>query len=233
MEASSLLSSNINQELINTMLHKMFFSAYATIISVDATDPLSVVVRGNVCNGGMPFMTSTKLIYPTTAQVQVAFKPAVGDKVLVVGLQSYSKNMFEASETLTENEENNVQHYTILGCVAIPLNIENSKTPLRVSDGDFKIEGTEVHGITINEGDDPVVRWSELKTVLSNLQNIFNNHTHQLLGVSIAGTANQTGSFTGSITGDTTTGRVPGMQWTDTFTDLASEVLAVPKKETT
>lgn len=220
MEASSLLSSNINQELINTVLHKMLFTAYATVTGTSETDPLAVLVQGCVCNGGMPFTTKARLVYPTTKFVQMAFKPEVGDKVLVVGLQAYSDQMFESAETLTENDENNVQHYTILGCVAIPLNIESGKAALRISNTD--------ESITINEGDDPVVRWSELNDILSNLQNIFNNHTHQLLGVSIAGTASETGSFTGSITGDTTTGRVPGTQWTDTFDDLASEVLKVP-----
>lgn len=227
MEVSSLFKPNVTQELINTLVRSMLFTAYADILEVRED---SVLVQGSVCEELMPFTASVKLIYPTTAQVQTVFRPQKGDKVLVIGLQTYHDDMFTSEVPIINSEDTRVQHYTILGCVAIPLNIENSEVPLRISDGDFKAGTKDVHGITINEGDDPVVRWSELNDILSNLQNIFNNHTHQLLGVSIAGTASETGSFTGSITGDTTTGRVPGTQWTDTFTDLASEVLAVPKK---
>ena len=228
MDSSALLKPNVTQELVSTIVRSMLFAAYADVIEVQKDG--SLTVKGCVSDGLAPFITTVRVLYPTTSQVQVMFKPEKGDKVLVVGLQSYNDDMFTSTSPIRDIDGNDVQHYTILGCVAIPLNIENSEVPLRISDGDFKIEGTDVHGITINEGDDPVVRWSELKEVLTNLQNIFNNHTHQLLGVSIAGTASETGSFTGSITGDTTTGRVPGTSWTDTFTDLASEVLAVPKK---
>lgn len=213
MEASSLLSSNINQELINTVLHKMLFTAYATVTGISETDPLAVLVQGCVCNGGMPFTTKARLVYPTTKFVQMAFKPEVGDKVLVIGLQAYSDKMFESAETLTENDENNVQHYTILGCVAIPLNIESDKVPLRISDGDFKAGTKDVHGITINEGDDPVVRWSELADVLNKLWTAYNKHTHPGEG-----------------------GDPPTDLWLPdsdgTFTELASEVLAVPKAST-
>lgn len=217
MDSSALLKPNVTQELISVLMRSMLFATYANIIEIRDD---SVVVQGSICDNLIPFTTTVKLIYPTTKFVQMAFKPEVGDKVLVVGLQSYSDKMFSADKLIRDVPENNIQHYTILGCVAIPLNIESDKAALRISNTD--------ESITINEGDDPVVRWSELNTILSNLQDIFNNHTHQLLGVSIAGTASETGSFTGSITGDTTTGRVPGTQWTDTFDDLASEVLKVP-----
>lgn len=217
MDSSALLKPNVTQELISVLVRSMLFAAYANIIKIRDD---SVVVQGSICDNLIPFTTTVKLIYPTTKFVQMAFKPEVGDKVLVIGLQSYNDKMFSAKKPIRDVPENNVQHYTLLGCVAIPLNIESDKAALRISNTD--------ESITINEGDDPVVRWSELNDILSNLQNIFNNHTHQLLGVSIAGTASETGSFTGSITGDTTTGRVPGTQWTDTFDDLASEVLKVP-----
>lgn len=190
------------------MLRKMLFSAYANILEVQDD---YVLVQSCVCSGGMPFVTKARLIYPTTSQVQVVFRPEKGDKVLLIGLQSYSPKMFETEGILTENEENDVQHYTILGCVAVPLNIENSEVPLRISDGDFKIEGTDVHGITINEGDDPVVRWSELKDILQKLWTAYNTHEHTSEGAS-----------------------PPTKLWLEgqlpTFTDLASEVLAVPKK---
>ena len=94
------------------------------------------------------------------------------------------------------------------------MNIENSKIPLRIGDGDFKVGTTDVHGITINEGDDPVVRWSELKEILQKLWTAYNTHEHTSEGASPPTQL--------WLAGET----VP------TFTDLASEVLAVPKKET-
>ena len=81
----------------------MLFTAYATVIGISETDPLAVLVQGCVCNGGMPFTTKARLVYPTTAFVQVSFRPMIGDKVLIVGLQSYSDLMFESPLTLTEN----------------------------------------------------------------------------------------------------------------------------------
>ena len=191
MEASSLLSSNINQELINTVLHKMLFTAYATVTGISETDPLAVLVQGCVCNGGMPFTTKARLVYPTTAFVQVSFRPMIGDKVLIVGLQSYSDLMFESPLTLTENEVNNVQHYTILGCVAIPLNIESVKAPIKISN--------DATSITLGRGavpgEDPVVRWSELNAALQGLVAALNGHKH-----SSSGSGTPTVSFTLDIT---------------------------------
>ncbi len=208
MEASSLLSSNINQELINTVLHKMLFTAYATVIGISKTDPLAVLVQGCVCNRGMPFTTKARLVYPTTAFVQVSFRPMIGDKVLVVGLQSYSDLMFESSLTLTENEVNNVQHYTILGCVAIPLNIESVKAPIKISN--------DATSITLGRGavpgEDPVVRWSELNTALQGLMTVLMAHKHS------GGTAS--GGLTGTVTPDTPI--------TIDITAAASDILKVP-----
>ena len=191
MEASSLLSSNINQELINTVLHKMLFTAYATVTGISETDPLAVLVQGCVCNGGMPFTTKARLVYPTTKFVQMAFKPTIGDKVLLIGLQAYSDLMFESPLTLTENEVNNVQHYTILGCVAIPLNIESVKAPIKISN--------DATSITLGRGavpgEDPVVRWSELNAALQGLVAALNNHMH-----SSSGSGTPTVPFTLDIT---------------------------------
>lgn len=191
MEASSLLSSNINQELINTVLHKMLFTAYATVTGISETDPLAVLVQGCVCNGGMPFTTKARLVYPTTAFVQVSFRPMIGDKVLLIGLQAYSDLMFESPLTLTENEVNNVQHYTILGCVAIPLNIESVKAPIKISN--------DATSITLGRGavpgEDPVVRWSELNTALQGLVAALNGHMH-----SSSGSGTPTVPFTLDIT---------------------------------
>lgn len=201
MEASSLLSSNINQELINTVLHKMLFTAYATVIGISETDPLAVLVQGCVCNGGMPFTTKARLVYPTTTFVQVSFKPMIGDKVLLIGLQAYSDLMFESPLTLTENEVNNVQHYTILGCVAIPLNIESVKVPIKISNDASAI----TLGRGVVPGEDPVVRWSELNAALQGLVSALNNHMH---GSSGSGT--------------------PTVPFTLDLTAAASDILKVP-----
>lgn len=208
MEASSLLSSNINQELINTVLHKMLFTAYATVTGISETDPLAVLVRGCVCNGGMPFTTKARLVYPTTTFVQVSFKPMIGDKVLLIGLQAYSDLMFESPLTLTESEVNNVQHYTILGCVAIPLNIESVKAPIKISN--------DTTAITLGRGavpgEDPVVRWSELNTALQGLMTVLMAHKHS------GGTAS--GGLTGTVTPDTPI--------TIDISTAASDILKVP-----
>ena len=213
MGVPSLLQNDVVQAMISVIVHKMFFASYARIIKIDPKDPLSVIVRGCVCNGSMPFTTKTKLVYPTTAFVQVEFKPVIGDKVLVVGLQSYSDLMFESPMTLTENEVNDVQHYTILGCVAIPLNIESAKAPIKVSN--------DATAITIGRsevpGNDPVVRWSELNTELQNLVTLLNGHTH-----------------TGVTTGEGTSGPpgeaapTPSTVFSLDISSAASDILKVP-----
>ena len=210
MEVSSLLKPNTTQELINTMIRSMLFAAYADVMEVKED---YVVVQGSVCENLMPFTASAKVIYPTTSQVQVAFMPKVGDKVLVVGLQAYNDEMFTSTVPVINTEDTRVEHYTLLGCVAIPLNIKNDDKPLRISDGDFKIEGTDAHGITINEGDDPVVRWSELASVLNKLWTAYNGHSHP-----------------GEGSDPPTNLWIPDSD--GTFTDLASDVLAVPKAST-
>lgn len=217
MGVPSLFQPNVTQELISTMIRSMVFAAYADVMEVKGD---SVVVQSCVCNGAMSFTTLAKVVYPTTANVQVSFEPSVGDKVLVIGLQSYSDEMFKSDIPLLDNAENAVQHYTILGCVAIPMNIEDSKVPLRVSDGDFKIESANKHGITINEGDDPVVRWSELKAVLQDLWYAYNMHFHD-------GGGHDRPSNPWMFEGEDP----PSPTGAPSFIDLASEHLAVPHKQ--
>ena len=191
MGVASLMQNDIIEAMVSVMLHKMFFAAYGRVIRLDPKDPFAVVVRGCVCNGNLPFTTKAKLVYPTTAFVQVSFKPMIGDKVLIVGLQSYSDLMFESPVTLTENEVNNVQHYTILGCVAIPLNMESVKTPIKITN--------DASAITLGRGavpgEDPVVRWSELNTALQGLVAALNSHEH-----SSSGSGTPTVPFTLDIT---------------------------------
>lgn len=210
MEVSSLFKPNVTQELISTMIRSMLFAAYADIIEIKEE---SIVVRGCVCDNLMTFTAETKLVYPTTKQVQIAFRPEVGDKVLVIGLQAYNDGMFTSDVPIINTKDTKIQHYTLLGCIAVPLNLESNKPALRISDGDYKIDGDDVHGITINEGDDPVVRWSELADVLNKLWTAYNRHTHS-----------------GEGSDPTTDTWLPDSD--GKFTDLASDVLAVPKAST-
>lgn len=221
MEVSSLFKPNVTQELISTMIRSMLFAAYADIIEVKEE---SIVVRGCVCDNLMTFTAETKLVYPTTKQVQVAFRPEVGDKVLVIGLQAYNDGMFTSDVPIINTEDTKIQHYTLLGCIAVPLNLESEKPVLRVSDGDYKIGSKDAHGITINEGDDPVVRWSELNNVLESLWKVYNCHYHGSEG------ANPPSNLweTNVIPTPGTPQPVPA----GLFSDLASDVLAVPKAST-
>lgn len=222
METSFLLKPNVTQELINTMIRSMLFAAYADVIEVKED---SVVVQGSVCDSLMPFSASAKVLYPTTKFVQMTFKPEVGDKVLVVGLQAYNDEMFDSKVPIIDTDDTKVQHYTLLGCVAIPLNIENSEVPLRISDGDFKAGTEDVHGITINDGDDPVVRWSELNAVLNDLWQAYNCHFHGSQG------ANPPSNLW-KLQNAPSPGVNPPIPTGGLFNDLASDVLAVPKAST-
>lgn len=214
METSFLLKPNVTQELINIMIRSMLFAAYADVIEVRED---SVVVQGSVCDNLMPFSASAKVLYPTTKFVQMAFRPEVGDKVLVVGLQAYNDEMFDSKVPIINTDDTRVQHYTLLGCVAIPLNIESDKAALRISNTN--------ESITINEGDDPVVRWSELNKVLESLWKAYNCHYHGSEGANPPSNLWETNVIP---TPGTPQPVPPGL-----FSDLASEVLAVPKKETT
>lgn len=213
MDSSALLKPSVTQELISVLVRSMLFAAYANIIEIRDD---SVVVQGSICDNLTPFTTTVKLVYPTTKFVQMAFKPEVGDKVLVVGLQAYSDKMFGADKLIRDVPENNVQHYTLLGCVAIPLNIESDKAALRI--------GNTNESITINEGDDPVVRWSELNKVLESLWKAYNCHYHGSEGANPPSNLWETNV---TPTPGTPQPVPPGL-----FSDLASEVLAVPKAST-
>ena len=195
------------------MLRSTFFAAYGRIKMISETDPTSVVVEHCVGEGGFTTTITTKILYPTTAFVQAAFKPMIGDKVLIVGLHSYSKNMFESPVTLTENDLNDVQHYTILGCVAIPLNVESLKVPIKISNDATAI--TLGRGAT--PGEDPVVRWSELNTALQGLVTALNTHCHSVSG-------NMTGAPQAM---DPTPEPIPGTFTLDIST-AASDILKVP-----
>ena len=213
MGVPSLFQPNVTQELISTMIRSMVFAAYADVIEVKGD---SVVVQSCVCDGAMSFTTSAKVVYPTTANVSVVFEPSVGDKVLVVGIQSYSDEMFKSDIPLLDNAENAVQHYTILGCVAIPMNIRNTKADIEVGWGKFKIGTANKEGIVLNKGDDPVVRWSELNTELQRVWGVIKTHIHPIQG------QGQEIEPSAELDGVTLN-----------ITSAASEHLAVPKKETT
>ena len=109
MDTSALLQPNVTQELISSIVRSMIFTAYAVVTEVQKDG--SLTVKGCVSDGLAPFITTVKVLYPTTSQVQTMFKPAVGDRVLVVGLHSYSDDMFTAKNTVRDIDENNVQHY--------------------------------------------------------------------------------------------------------------------------
>lgn len=218
MEASSLFKPNITQELISTMIRSMLFAAYADVMEVKED---YVVVQGSVCENLMPFTASAKVVYPTTANVSMVFEPSVGDKVLVIGLQAYNDDMFKSKVPIIDTKDTPVQHYTLLGCVAIPMNIRNTKTDVEVGWGKIKVGTSNKEGIVLNKGDDPVVRWSELNTELQKLVTALNTHYHEV-----------SGSITGAPKAITPTPTpVPGTFTLD-ISSAASEVLAVPKAST-
>lgn len=172
MDVSMLMQSETTQRLISTIIRKMLFAGYAKVISINKMDPQSVDVQGCACNGSLPFVTTAKVINFATAKMSVSSMPAIGDKVLVVGLQSYHPTMFESPVTVPDTVLTDVQHYTLLGCVAIPMNVSTTLSLIRVS--------TDPVGasLTINEGTDPVVRWSELNELLLMWFSMLCIHTH-------------------------------------------------------
>ena len=210
LDVSMLMQSETTQRLISTVIRKMLFAGYGKVISINKKDPQSVDVQGSACNGSLPFMTTAKVLNFATKNLCVSSMPAVGDKVLVIGLQSYHPTMFESLTTVPDTVATDVQHYTLLGCVAIPMNISTTQAALRIS------TDKEGNVVTINDGTDPVVRWSELNTALQGLVDALNTHTHS----------------GGTMEGSTGTINVPA-SFTLDIGDAASDVLKVPPKKET
>ena len=217
MDVSMLMQSETTQRLISTIIRKMLFAGYAKVISINKMDPQSVDVQGCACNGSLPFVTTAKVINFATAKMSVSSMPVIGDKVLVVGLQSYHPTMFESPVTVPDTVLTDVQHYTLLGCVAIPMNVSTTLSLLRIS------TDTVGTAVTINEGTDPVVRWSELNSVLTSLWKAYNFHGHSAEGA---------GPPTITWENGTEPPDPPDPIPEGLFTDLASDVLKVPPKET-
>ena len=176
MDVSALMQSESVQRLISTVIRKMLFAGYAKVLSINKMDPQSVDVQGTACNGNLPFMTTAKVLNFATSKLNVTSMPGIGDKVLIVGLQSYHSTMFESPVTVPDTPHTDVQHYTLLGCVAIPLNVSTTLSLSRIS------TDTAGTAVTINEGTDPVVRWSELNAALSTLWTALQEHTHPISG---------------------------------------------------
>lgn len=217
MDASALLISESTQEAISAIIRKTLIAGYGRILSVSVDDPNSVVVEGCACQGSTTFMAEAKLLNLTAGKVQVSFVPEVGDKVLVFGLQSYSDEMFDSKVVIADNAQNGVQHYTLLGCVAIPMNQKDDKHALNIGAADSSI--------TINDGDDPVVRWSELNEALQKLIYQLNTHIHAV---------NISSETTTSITVTIPPTPVPATTpFSIDIADAKSDVLSVPAKETT
>lgn len=211
MDITGLINSDQSLELVGTVVRSMLFTAFGTVTALlpKESDGADVVqITGSVSNGRAPFIISAKVVYLTTSKIQIKTAPVIGDRMLVVGLQAYSDKMFLSKVPLTDTVDNNVQHYTMLGCVAIPMDIATETALLRIS------TDTAGTAITINEGTDPVVRWSELNTALSGLILALNSHTHS----------------GGTIEGNTGTVNPPS--FTLDISDAASDVLKVPPKET-
>lgn len=219
MDTTGLINSDQSLELVGTVVRSMLFTAFGTVTALlpKESDGADVVqITGSVSNGRAPFIISAKVVYLTTSKIQIKTAPVIGDRMLVVGLQAYSDKMFLSKVPLTDTVDNSVQHYTMLGCVAIPMDIATETALLSVSTDST---GTAV---TINEGTDPVVRWSELNKALQGLVYQLNNHVHAVSGTS-----------TTTITIPPVPEPIPTTTPFEVdISDAASDVLKVPPKET-
>ena len=175
---------NTERTLIESILSSFFILDYGYIKTVNADETIDVVhaKKLKLINGKELNQTVTKSIEVLTlagSGFSFKFDYKKGDKVLLLGLKNYIKNVKDVTQA---TETTSYQHYTRETLKAIPLCVFNgeAKVTMQIKDGNVttKAKGNitveaqaknEIKGGTIelNGNSKKFVTWAELNTALS------------------------------------------------------------------
>lgn len=175
---------NTERTLIESILSSFFILDYGYIKTVNADETIDVVhaKKLKLINGKELNQTVTKSIEVLTlagSGFSFKFDYKKGDKVLLLGLKNYIKNVKDVTQA---TETTSYQHYTRETLKAIPMCVFNgdAKVTMEIKDGNVttKAKGNitveaqaknEIKGGTIelNGNSKKFVTWAELNTALS------------------------------------------------------------------
>lgn len=167
---------NTERTLIESILSSFFILDYGYIKTVNADDTIDVVhaKKLKLINGKELNQTVTKSIEVLTlagSGFSFKFDYKKGDKVLLLGLKNYIKNVKDVTQA---TETTSYQHYTRETLKAIPMCVFNgdAKVTMQIKDGNVTLDAkgkTEVSAQTIelNGNSKQFVTWAELNTALS------------------------------------------------------------------
>jgi len=167
---------NTERTLIESILSSFFILDYGYIKTVNADETIDVVhaKKLKLINGKELNQTVTKSIEVLTlagSGFSFKFDYKKGDKVLLLGLKNYIKNVKDVTQA---TETTSYQHYTRETLKAIPLCVFNgeAKVTMQIKDGNVTVDAkgkTEVSAQTIelNGNTKQFVTWAELQSALS------------------------------------------------------------------
>ena len=179
---------NTERTLIESILSSFFILDYGYIKTVNADETIDVVhaKKLKLINGKELNQTVTKSIEVLTlagSGFSFKFDYKKGDKVLLLGLKNYIKNVKDVTQA---TETTSYQHYTRETLKAIPLCVFNgeAKVTMQIKDGNVTVDAkgkTEVTAQTIelNGNTKQFVTWAELNTALSVFTTALKTHTHE------------------------------------------------------
>ena len=171
-----LNEKNTERTLIESILSSFFILDYGYIKTVNADETIDVVhaKKLKLINGKELNQTVTKSIEVLTlagSGFSFKFDYKKGDKVLLLGLKNYIKNVKDVTQA---TETTSYQHYTRETLKAIPMCVFNgdAKVTMKIKDGNVTVDAkgkTEVSAQTIelNGNTKQFVTWAELNTALS------------------------------------------------------------------
>ena len=179
---------NTERTLIESILSSFFILDYGYIKTVNADETIDVVhaKKLKLINGKELNQTVTKGIEVLTlagSGFSFKFDYKKGDKVLLLGLKNYIKNVKDVTQA---TETTTYQHYTRETLKAIPLCVFNgeAKVTMQIKDGNVTVDAkgkTEVTAQTIelNGNTKQFVTWAELNAALSAFTTALKTHTHE------------------------------------------------------
>lgn len=183
---------NTERTLIESILSSFFILDYGYIKTVNADETIDVVhaKKLKLINGKELNQTVTKSIEVLTlagSGFSFKFDYKKGDKVLLLGLKNYIKNVKDVTQA---TETTSYQHYTRETLKAIPMCVFNgdAKVTMQIKDGDMEVKtagkltaestkDTEIKADTLkvttkkkvelNGNTKQFVTWAELNTALT------------------------------------------------------------------